>query len=53
MVLDPLAVAEAECPALPVPVRVETVFVRNVGTKNRILSDNHVIKKRAQSAVRK
>lgn len=52
MVHAPEGVAEAECPALPVPGRVEIVFVRNAGTKNRTLSDSRVIKKRVQSVGR-
>ena len=39
--------------ALQQPARAEIVFVQNVNTKNHTLSDNHVIKKRAQSVVRK
>ena len=56
MVQAPVSVAaeaEVECPVLPVPVRAVIVFVRNVGTRNCMLSDSRVIKIRARSVVRK
>ena len=47
------AKVEVEWVVLQRLARMEIVFVRNVATKNRILPDNPVIKKRAQNVIRK
>ena len=52
--LLPVAVeVEVEWAALLQLAQVEIVFVRSAAIKKRMLLDNHVIRKRVQSAARK